>query len=1243
MAAVCCMAMSMNAQTTDGPQRTAYMVSDAHLDTQWNWDVQATIKSYIWNTMVQNFHLLRQYPDYIFNFEGGVKYAWMKEYYPEQYEELKRWVASGRWHLAGSSWDACETIVCSPESWLRNILLGQTFYRQEFQREGTDVFLPDCFGFPYTMPTLMAHCGLVGFSSQKLMWRTAPFYEGNKKYPFTVGRWRGIDGSEVFMTHGFGYGQRFDDGEDLSHSEMLRREADESPQGLLYRYYGTGDIGGSPTVGSVRALERGLKGDGLVKIISATSDQIYKDLDLEAPLSPPEGGTIASSASKTIEAPSGAVGGASGLPSFDGELTIDLHGNGCYTSQAAMKLYNRQNEHLGDAAERSAVMADWLGAYKYPIQQMTDTWRRVIWHQFHDDVTGTSIPRAYEFSWNDELLSLKQFSDVLTTSVGGVVRMMDTQVSGTPVVVYNNESYGQHLIAQLPTPNPSQGKEPTPCPSQREGSKVSSYSVVGPDGREVLSQVVDNNGNKELIFEATVPATGFAVYNVQPIKGKKLSSLPSPREGMGVALSNSVYNVTIDAHGDITSIYDKQARRELVADGRQVRLVVFDDCRSEAWPAWEIHKRTLDKAPLPIHDGVSVTLEEDGPLRKSICIKKKYGATQITQHIRLYEGSQARRIDIQNEVDWQSENALLKAEFPLSVSNPEATYDIGLGCIKRGNNRENQYEVYSHEWTDLTDRSGQYGVTILNDSRYGWDKPADNTLRLSLLYAPKPGGGYVYQAHQDKGHHVFTYSIVGHEGQINLVDANRQAAALNSPLRAFTAPKHKGQLGRTFSFVESGNPNVVVRTMKRAEVSDEYVVRVYELSGQGEQQATLTFASDILQAVEADGTERSLHQAAASGRELRFTIKPFSVKTFKLKLRQPGQQPAAVRQEALTIGYNKKCFTFNEFRGEADFEGGYSYAAELMPAEGLTVDGIDFRFGERDGRNGLVCRGDTLQLPAGQTFSHVYLLAASSKGDRQATFRVGRQEQTLEVPFYTGFVGQWGHDGQTRGHLKQAQIGWVGTHRHSPQGDEPYEFTYMFKLRLDVPRGATQVVLPRDEHVVVFAATAAADDIHATAAAPLFQTSNRDDLSYLKADDEAASHGPSLLHGAKILSYSGYVNDRERPEMLVDGDPDTKWCDTHRAPNYISFDLGSVKPVSRWHLLNAGSEMQAYVTRTCLLQGRSNEQEEWQTLDMIDGNRQNDIDRTFQPASVRYVRLYVVGPTQEARMDAVRIYEFDLW
>ena len=76
-------------------------------------------------------------------------------------------------------------------------------------------------------------------------------------------------------------------------------------------------------------------------------------------------------------------------------------------------------------------------------------------------------------------------------------------------------------------------------------------------------------------------------------------------------------------------------------------------------------------------------------------------------------------------MDWRSLNALLKVQFPLTVSNEKATYDIGLGSVERGNNRENSYEVYSHEWTDLTDRSGNYGVTVLNDSKYGWDKPDD--------------------------------------------------------------------------------------------------------------------------------------------------------------------------------------------------------------------------------------------------------------------------------------------------------------------------------------------------------------------------------------------------------------------------------------------------------------------------------------------------------------------------------------
>ena len=155
----------LSAQTMIAKKAKVYAVADAHLDTQWNWDIQTTIKEYIWNTLNQNLFLLNRYPNYIFNFEGGVKYAWMKEYYPREYELMKAFVKAGRWHVSGASWDATDTLVPSTESFIRNIMLGQEFYRKELGIESSDIFLPDCFGFGWTLPTVASHCGLIGFSS----------------------------------------------------------------------------------------------------------------------------------------------------------------------------------------------------------------------------------------------------------------------------------------------------------------------------------------------------------------------------------------------------------------------------------------------------------------------------------------------------------------------------------------------------------------------------------------------------------------------------------------------------------------------------------------------------------------------------------------------------------------------------------------------------------------------------------------------------------------------------------------------------------------------------------------------------------------------------------------------------------------------------------------------------------------------------------------------------------------------
>ena len=153
----------------------------------------------------------------------------------------------------------------------------------------------------------------------------------------------------------------------------------------------------------------------------------------------------------------------------------------------------------------------------------------------------------------------------------------------------------------------------------------------------------------------------------------------------------------------------------------------------------------------------------------------------------------------------------------MSFSNPMAAYDLGIGHIFRGNNTKTAYEVYAQYWADLTSTDNSYGLSILNNCKYGWDKPEDNTLRLTLLHTPK-AGGYSYQSDQDLGQHSFTYSMVGHPGTLAEAGTVEKAECLNQqPLVTFIAPSHKGENGKQFSFVKVSDSQVILKSLKKAE------------------------------------------------------------------------------------------------------------------------------------------------------------------------------------------------------------------------------------------------------------------------------------------------------------------------------------------------------------------------------------------------------------------------------------------
>ena len=171
-----------------------YMVGTAHLDDQWNWTIQDTINSFIPSTLHQNFAYFTNptYTNYTFSFEEAWRYQLMSEYYPADFLTMSNYIVQGRWRVAGSAMVAGDVNTPAPESLIRHTLYANTYWKQQFNKTSLDIFLPDCFGFGYALPSVAAHCGLKGFSSQKLSWGSAipiPFQN--------IGRWVGPDGASV--------------------------------------------------------------------------------------------------------------------------------------------------------------------------------------------------------------------------------------------------------------------------------------------------------------------------------------------------------------------------------------------------------------------------------------------------------------------------------------------------------------------------------------------------------------------------------------------------------------------------------------------------------------------------------------------------------------------------------------------------------------------------------------------------------------------------------------------------------------------------------------------------------------------------------------------------------------------------------------------------------------------------------------------------------------------------------------
>lgn len=758
---------------------TIHLLGHSHIDVGYLWPIKETVRK-LGRTFSTALRLMDRYGHYKFIQSQALLYDYAKTVYPEIYSGIKQKVQAGQWEAEGAMWVEPDCNLISGESFIRQILIGKRFFREELGKECRILWLPDTFGFSSILPQIMKGCGLDYFATQKIMWSKT------NTFPYNLFKWKSADGSEVLALLTGSYNGSLSGEEIGGKYEAIQKEAHYDDHPLLY---GFGDGGGGVTQEMLETAPRLDRFSKTARFQISTGEALFSKLE------------------KTEN-----------LPVWEDELYLEGH-RGVFTSHGELKKLNRRCERLLRDTEFFLTLAG-LPRDSFAAE-LEALWKKVLTNQFHDILPGSSIKETFE----DAVASYREVvgdGEALKTralqSLYEDEEKPEEEHPGFSVyTLWNTLSWEREELAVI-----------------HPGPKLSGQGlrVTDEKGEEVPSQRMRGG---ELVFPVSIPSMGYRSYKVygdrKPIRDGKpekgsLNEKAEPGLKRGETLfENRYFRIRFNEKGNIGSLIDKRAHRELLPAGKEANLFQIFVDEPQQYDAWEVEE--FDSNRWYENFGLEeLAIEEEGPVIKSLCLVKSWNKSRIRQSVILYEN--LPRIDFKTEVHWQEDRKMLKVAFPADIASNQATYDIAYGTIVRPTHNNTsweqaKFEVPAHMWADLSEYG--YGVSLMNDCKYGYDIKG-STLRLTLLKAPVNPNPQA-----DRGVHHFTYSLYPHKGSWQEGETARQAYQLNTPLTVLENKRLREKV-TSGSWLGVDCPNVIVEALKPAEDGNGIVVRLLEKFGQ---------------------------------------------------------------------------------------------------------------------------------------------------------------------------------------------------------------------------------------------------------------------------------------------------------------------------------------------------------------------------------------------------------------------------
>jgi len=800
-----------------------HLIGHAHIDHAWLWHIGETERK-VARTYINMAKLAEEYPEFIFIQTQSAQLEIIKREYSDIFEAVKEAYRKGNWEPNGGMWVEADCNITGSESLVRQFLVGKKAYREMLGCEGDTLWLPDVFGYAAALPQILSLCRIKYFVTSKINWNDTT------RFPYNTFIWKGIDGTGI-KTHfinswATGYNGKVNPA-DLA--ETWNNVQHKELQSASIKPIGEGDGGGGTARGDLEAARRLANLEG----------------------APKAGWKKVSDALESIFAES------SSLPEWRGELYLELH-RGTYTTQGAVKRYNRKLEFALRNAEFLSGLAMLEKENPYPHERLLKNWKLLLTNQFHDIIPGSSIGRVYDEAkeaYRDIEADIADLSKAALQELSG---SKDAAVSGS-LRFYNDLGWERDDPASFPA-------------DLVKGATALKASTGGGEKIYPVQRYISLDGKEAAVACPSLPPLGWIALRAAELKHDSPSFTFK-----GDSLKTPFYEAGFDESGRIKSLFDINRDRELVAPGGVLNGFISAQDVPILWEAWDIDadwtRYLTGETRL-----LSTEVAASGPVCFRIRRKYKIGEASLLSQDTVFYATHPR-IDFETLVDWREKQRLLKVQFDTAVNTAQIRCEVQFGHLLRNTHKNlpqdrARFEFCAHKWVSLEEEGG--GIALLNDCKYGHDAEGGR-VRLTLLRSP-----VAPDQDADTGEHRFTYALLPFSGYFGESGVVRSGYELNDPARAEPAFGSLASAESTeYSLFSTEGQSVIVETVKAPEADGggkRLAIRLYESLG-GPARTVLRFNRPLLSAAETDMLEENPRELPVTGKDLFLEFRAFEIKT----------------------------------------------------------------------------------------------------------------------------------------------------------------------------------------------------------------------------------------------------------------------------------------------------------------------------------------------------------------------------